>query len=79
MFDKENIAIMEEQLEAINASANRVKGPLDLTNESEERPRVFSEIQNVLNAKPHEPVYHTCRGMSLMSGRDLEVEKPVEK
>jgi len=74
MFDKENIAIMEEQLDAINSSSNRLPNPADTTNESEQRPRVFSEIQNVLNAQPHEPVYHTCRGGSLGSTQELGKE-----
>jgi hypothetical protein len=66
MFDKENIAIMEEQLDAINSSANRLPSDQSMS-DSDNKPRVFSEIQNVLNAKPHEPIYHTCRGVSMGS------------
>ena len=32
-----------------------------------------------MNAKPHEPVYHTCRGASLGSAKELRKEPPVEK
>ena len=34
----------------------------------------------MLNAKPHEPVYHTCRGLSLGSAAgELRKEPPLEK
>lgn len=32
-----------------------------------------------MNAKPHEPVYHTCRGVSLGSAKELRKEPPLEK
>jgi hypothetical protein len=44
MFDKENIAIMEEQLDAINCSNNMLPTTIESSNGSELRPRVFSEI-----------------------------------
>jgi len=44
MFDTENIAIMEEQLDAINASSNLLPTTIESSNESELKPRVFSEI-----------------------------------
>ena len=44
MFDKENIAIMEEQLDAINSSNNMMPTPIESSNGSDLRPRVFLEI-----------------------------------